>query len=123
MKEYKATSAVTISTGSVILNADQARRRTRNIKPLGDGIFEVINPIQFKSGETFSSDIEVNKSMAVTLDTGSHIDEVNTVKDDEADFMTKADLQAELDGKGITYDKRWGETRLIELLESHDASE
>lgn len=69
MRCYRVVSLVArLSSGMVRLAADQAQHRRHNLRPAGDGLFEVINPIEFKADECFWSDCEVNKAVALDLE-------------------------------------------------------
>lgn len=65
MKSFTVTSptGVTIHSGILALSADQSRRRRHLLTDLGEGLFEVVQQIQFKQGETFGYDGEVNKAL------------------------------------------------------------
>ncbi|MCR4332814.1 MAG: hypothetical protein NUV34_08975 [Sulfuricaulis sp.] len=64
MKEFTATALVKLGAGRVRMDADQAKTRAQNLHPVSDGVFEIVNPIQFKRGERFGWDGEVPKAMA-----------------------------------------------------------
>lgn len=63
MKEYVAKEVLTLGAGRVRIDADQAKTRAHNLKPTGEGVFEIVHPIQFKRGERFGWDGEVPKTM------------------------------------------------------------
>jgi len=71
MNTYKAVGVVAIHNGRVTLSSDQAKRRIHHIKPKNkkqkEGVYEVLESIQFKIGETFGYDGEIPKSMAKVL--------------------------------------------------------
>lgn len=68
MKKIKAAGVpLTVNSGQVQLNADQARRRKPFIKPVkvskdGAGVYDVMIPIMFKVGEEFGFDGDVGKN-------------------------------------------------------------
>ncbi len=80
MKQYKSVEVTNLNNGCVELDEDQARRRIHNLKEVGKGIFEIVNPIQFKVGEKFGYDGEVNARLAQSLIKKEVEEEKNTVK-------------------------------------------
>lgn len=52
---------VTFHTGILLLSPDQARARTRLITPLGDDLYEIKQPVQFKAGEKLGYDGDISK--------------------------------------------------------------
>lgn len=68
MNKYEAVEVINLHVGHVALDEDQARRRIHNIKEVKNGVYEIINPIQFKIGEKFGYEGEVNKALAQSLD-------------------------------------------------------
>lgn len=97
MKIFKANKAVMINHGLVELTEDQARKRSHAIKETNitsdafknvdddkkREVFEVTGQFQFKAGEVFGYDGELNKTLAPAVD---EIDseEVNEIPADEA---------------------------------------
>lgn len=74
---YTTTEPVTLTGGILELDSDQVRRRVHYLKKLEDGRFEIVNPINFKAGETFGFDGDVPKAIAkVMID----LDKVEVVK-------------------------------------------
>jgi len=61
VEEYKVEKIVSFAGGLIGLSANQAKRRKHNLKPVklddaGAGVYEIINPVQFKVGETIKRD-------------------------------------------------------------------
>ena len=75
MNKFEAIEAINLHSGNVELDEDQARRRAHNIKEVEEGIFNIINPIQFKIGEKFGYDGEVSKTLAQSLDGDVKVEE------------------------------------------------
>jgi len=50
-------------SGTIKLSDRQSIPRAHLLKPVGEGIFEILSPIEFKAGEELSYDGEVNKAM------------------------------------------------------------
>lgn len=65
--KYTTTAIVNLTSGILELSEDQARRRFHNLKALGDGRFEVLRTVQFKTGETFGYDGDIPKTLANSL--------------------------------------------------------
>lgn len=63
MKEYQAKQVVTLGAGRVRMDADQAKTRAHNVSPEGEGVFVIVNAIQFKRGERFGWDGDVPKAL------------------------------------------------------------
>ena len=81
MKEYTVISKqVTLHTGIVKLTVSQAKDRIHNLAMVEgeDGLYTIINPVNFKNGEVFSYNGEVNKAML------EEIGEVVDVKEKKA---------------------------------------
>jgi len=67
-KKYVVTAiSATLPTGIVTLSPAQASSRAQNLKSLGDGRFQIVNPVQFKAGEEFGYDGELPKALADVL--------------------------------------------------------
>lgn len=79
MKTYKAMKVVTLAQGNVSLTEDQAKTRAHNIKGMGDGVYQIVNPVQFKAGEKFGYDGEISKEQADDLVPASIVDNVADV--------------------------------------------
>ena len=65
MKNYEVTGRVAgIASGVVKLSDEQAASRIHNLKDLGKGEYEIVNPIEFKNGELFGYSGDLPKVMA-----------------------------------------------------------
>ena len=74
MDRYVAVAVCRIAAGKVVLSAEQARSRLHNLAALnagerGDGVYEIVKPIEFKRGETFGHSEPIPKAMAHLLAT------------------------------------------------------
>lgn len=78
MQKYKVIAALSIGAGVVALTEKQAHTRRNSIKPLGEGLFEVIKPTQFKIGEELGIEGPVPKQLAQALELpkGSELKEI-----------------------------------------------
>lgn len=77
MAIYTTTEPVTLTGGILELDADQVRRRANYLNKLEDGRFEILNPVNFKAGETFGFDGIVPKAIAKSM---VDLDKVEVVK-------------------------------------------
>lgn len=70
MKTYTVISptGVTINGGILLLTDLQAKARTASLVSLGDGFCEIRQPVQFKCGEVFGYDGEVNKLLLLDME-------------------------------------------------------
>ena len=69
MKRYEVTSHfVTLHTGRLDLSASQASDRMHALQKVQEGIYTVLSSIQFKRGEQFGYDGEVNKALLQHLE-------------------------------------------------------
>jgi len=55
--------AASFSSGILELTPDQASSRAHALTPLGDGLYEVTQPVQFKNGEVVGFDGDTNKAL------------------------------------------------------------
>lgn len=64
MKMIETLAVVNFGPGAMLtLSADQVRRRQRVLRDMGDGVYEALDHVQFKSGEVFGYDGVLSKSM------------------------------------------------------------
>ena len=56
MLEYKTTGQINVFCGYIGLDERQAKARQTRIKPVGNGVFEILEPICLKSGELIKLD-------------------------------------------------------------------
>lgn len=61
MKNVSVTKAVTIRSGVLVLSEEQAAKRAHCLKKGRGNQYEVIQPVQFKVGESFAID-ELHKA-------------------------------------------------------------
>jgi hypothetical protein len=68
MNIFRAIAAITINPGAVLLlSPEQASGRVYALDDIGEGLFLVKAPTQFKAGESFGYDGEVNKQIAEVI--------------------------------------------------------
>lgn len=68
MKTYTVVGLVArLAAGRVRLTPEQARHRLRQLRALGDELYEITGPVEFKQDEQFGYDGEVPKAMATEL--------------------------------------------------------
>lgn len=66
-----------IGAGRVKLDDDQARTRRHNLKHIDADVFEIVNPIQFKHGQQFGYQGEIDnvlKANLAEIESGSRVD-------------------------------------------------
>lgn len=65
MRKYQVIeNHVEIGAGRVMLDADQFKARSHNLRAIGpDGVCEIVKPVQFKLGEVFGFDGDLGKHM------------------------------------------------------------
>jgi len=51
MREYQTTGIIRVNCGYIGLDKHQAGARRSRVKKVSDGIYEVLQPIEFKAGE------------------------------------------------------------------------
>jgi hypothetical protein len=69
MKSFEVVAAfANVNSGRIALSRTQYEARRHNLEPAGDGIYKVRSPIQFKRGEIFGYDGEVNKALLQHLE-------------------------------------------------------
>lgn len=56
MKTYRTTGILDLFCGRIGLVDTQAAPRGRSLRRLGDGLYEVVSPVQFKAGEVLRLD-------------------------------------------------------------------
>jgi hypothetical protein len=56
MREYRTLDVVSLYCGRVGLSNPQAASRVRDLRPVADGIYEIVSPVQFKRGEVIRLD-------------------------------------------------------------------
>lgn len=89
MKQFQVeVVSVTINLGVLELNINQAQRRKHLLKQIGDNLYEVTSPVQFKRGEQFGYGGDVNKSL---------MSEITPIEEEQA-----AGLPVELSGNAET---------------------
>lgn len=68
MKKLTTVAVTTVANGQITLSADQAKTRLHQIRPVKvsketlAGVYEIVIPVQFKQGESFGYDGELNKA-------------------------------------------------------------
>lgn len=72
-------------TGVLLLSDEQARARSYALKTLGDGLFEIVSPVQFKRGEVVGFEGPVNKAQ---------LQEIQEIKEEEGQ---EEDVSLDLD--------------------------
>ena len=109
MDKYQVTGpSVNVNAGCVLLSADQVRRRRHNLKAVGDDVFEIVNPIQFKHGETFGYDGPVDHitaEMVSRVGEDGAAEEVHTSGAEPVgiDLTDRQVVKDELTARGVSF--------------------
>ena len=81
MKTYRVdTKSYRFFHGLVQLTEKQAKVRMHQLIPRGEGIFEIVQPIEFKAGEELGFDGEVNAALLQNI---TPIPEIKAEKKEE----------------------------------------
>lgn len=67
MQRFKTLKTVELHAGILELTKEQAAARKHSLQDLGEGLYEITGPVQFKAGEGFGYDGELTKAMAQDL--------------------------------------------------------
>jgi len=93
MKTYRVdTKSYRFFHGLVQLTEKQARVRAHQLIPRGEGIFEIVQPIEFKAGEELGFDGEVNAALLQNI---TPIPEIKTEKKEEEPSRASASVPKE----------------------------
>lgn len=69
MDKYTVTAvSARLSSGVLELTKEQAAPRLHNLKSQGKGLFEVVNPVEFKRGEVIGYDGDLPKALGDKLE-------------------------------------------------------
>lgn len=111
MRNYVARAVLTLAAGiRVVLTKEQAAVRAHALMPLsvdkktGAGTYETTEAIQFKAGEKFSTDADLNKQLADTVETVETA--AARAKAEAASIAAAGDLEAIRDKAG-----KWDEVQ------------
>ena len=97
MKTYRVdTKSYRFFHGLVQLTEKQAGLRAHQLKPQGDGIFEIVQPIEFKAGEELGYDGEVNAALLQNI---TPISEIKVEKKEEEPAKTFTPVSKEKKSK------------------------
>lgn len=113
MKNLKVTGAsASFGTGHVKLTAAQASTRKHALEHVGDDVYKILSPVQFKHGEELAFDGELNKHLVASLD------EVEAPAADPLAGKTKEELlEYALSAFGVRIDGRIGMEKLLTRLQ------
>ena len=78
MVQYRILQPLSFHAGALLgLTEAQAHVRRAVLRPLPDGVYEVITEAQFKSGEVISFDGDIPKAKAACAEALSHENSLN----------------------------------------------
>ena len=64
MRKYEIIGRfIELHEGVVEVTASQAKRRSASLAPIGDDLYRIDNPVQFKVGEVIGIDYDLPKSL------------------------------------------------------------
>lgn len=82
--QVKAVKAL-FGAGSVLeLTADQSKPRAHNLRQMGENLFEVINPVEFRTGEVlgFAGDVPLTLLDLLEVSGPEPVEEVPSAEDE-----------------------------------------
>lgn len=69
-EKYTVTAAsARLHQGVLELTKEQAASRLHNLKPKGKGLYEIVNPVEFKRGEVIGYDGDLPKALGDLMET------------------------------------------------------
>lgn len=126
MNSLRTIKTTRLSSGTVVLSDRQAEGREPSLDNVGGGVYRILKTIQFKAGEEFQYDGDVPKGFTETIGTKEEVIEKPAVEKviktkvtepaDEYSDMSKAELKAACDKRGIKCSPIAGKKKLAELL-------
>lgn len=102
MNKYTITArSARLTSGQLRLTAEQAKTRLTKLKPLGVGVFEIVQPVEFKYGEVIGYEGDLPKSLADLMAGGASATKKSKSRpkvDDAADSQSDGNSnQADID--------------------------
>ena len=67
MQTYRVIAPLTLHTGGIALTDAQAEPRANRLQRRGEGVYEVVLPVQFKAGEEIGYEGDLPKALATML--------------------------------------------------------
>lgn len=67
MQRYKVLDTISLHTGILDLTEAQATPRKDALISLGEGLYEIIKPVEFKAGEIIGYDGDINRDLTEKL--------------------------------------------------------
>ena len=68
MKRFKIINMANFGSGRLQLSTGQAQARLHNLTHIKDDIYEIVKPVQFKTGEELGYDGEINKLLMLDIE-------------------------------------------------------
>ncbi|MFA6121916.1 MAG: hypothetical protein WCT35_04885 [Sideroxydans sp.] len=97
--KFKVTAvSARLHAGVLVLTKEQARPRRHNLKEVGKGRYEIVNPVEFKLGEEFGYEGELPKALALNLTSAA---DAEKAAKKAAEAEAKAKAKAEADAKKL----------------------
>jgi hypothetical protein len=112
MQQFLVTGPkAVIACGTVVLTDEQADRRISQIEPLGKGHYNVLQPLEFKQGETLGWDGDPGKGSPLTVLDDPEEEEDSSTEEPEFYAIIKGFTR-----RGVAYEP--GQVLELPLLES-----
>ena len=119
MKTYTTKGVATLGEGILALTPRQAAIRGHALKPLGEGLFEILKPVQFKAGESFGYNLPLPKILADVVATDEDEDEGDgSGGDDALEDLDPVQLFAFAETLGLKPHPNTGKAKLISVIKA-----
>lgn len=112
VKTYTTIAIARIAQGTLALSPAQASARAHALKNVGEGLFEITSPVEFKVGETFGYDLDLPRVLASCLEEAAF--------DKPLEDMDPDELMAFAKGLGLNPAPKTGKKKLIELIKAEE---
>ncbi len=112
MKTYTTKTTVRIGEGQLVLNPSQAAARSHALARLGDNVFQIIAPVEFKAGETFGHDLAIPKTIAACLEEAGELPPLAE--------MDPIELRVMAEQLGLKPHPNLGKAKLIEAIQARE---
>lgn len=115
MQTYLTKDVATLGQGILALTPRQAAIRSHALAPLGGGFFEILQPVQFKAGESFGYNLPLPKVLAAIVDLES---EPEGGPDTPLEDLEPVQLFAFAEALGLKPHPNTGKAKLIAQIQA-----
>jgi len=122
-------ASANFASGVLSLSGKQAKAREHALRDLGDGLFEVLEPVCFKRGEMFGFDGDMPKALALCLEAlepepeiepeteeAGETEEAIETLDIDLEDMDREELLSFAKAIGLNPHPNTGKPRLLEVI-------